>query len=189
MKTGLGLRAFYLLITTFLPSINADGIDTGGPPDSGGATPAGPVYLGNFAAAFDTNGAVTVRLRVVGGTSGWLYDVFGTTNVTGDPHWTRLAAGRSGDTAVLGNQPAAGTFYVLGTPRDSDADGLTDAFEQLISRSHPSNPDTDGDGWTDYYEWFVSGTSPRAQDTDGDGVIDQPLKVLITQPRNNSILP
>ena len=38
---------------------------------------------------------------------------------------------------------------------DSDGDGLTDAFENLVSHTDRFNPDTDGDGISDYDEyWF-----------------------------------
>lgn len=77
-------------------------------------------------------------------------------------------------------QPVAppGTGYDLidaGLPpdqsRDSDGDGLTDAFEALAG-TDPMNPDTDGDGLSDGYEAMVSKTDPLSADTDGDGISD-----------------
>jgi hypothetical protein len=38
---------------------------------------------------------------------------------------------------------------MLGTPLDSDGDGLTDAYERLVSHTDPNNPDTAGDGIAD----------------------------------------
>ena len=35
-------------------------------------------------------------------------------------------------------------MYVLGCDQDSDADGLTDAFEDLVSKTIPTNPQTHG---------------------------------------------
>lgn len=55
--------------------------------------------------------------------------------------------------------------------RDSDGDGLTDAFEALAG-TDPMNADTDGDGLSDGYEAMVSKTDPLSEDTDGDGVPD-----------------
>ncbi len=55
--------------------------------------------------------------------------------------------------------------------RDSDGDGLTDAFEALAG-TDPMSADTDGDGLSDGYEAMVSRTDPLSADTDGDGVSD-----------------
>ncbi|MCK0113053.1 NlpC/P60 family protein [Ornithinimicrobium sp. F0845] len=55
--------------------------------------------------------------------------------------------------------------------RDSDGDGLTDAFEALAG-TDPMSADTDGDGLSDGYEAMVSKTDPLSADTDGDGVSD-----------------
>lgn len=52
--------------------------------------------------------------------------------------------------------------------RDSSIAGLPDAFYLLADASR----DTDGDGLPDAYERHVSGTSPLLADTDGDGVSD-----------------
>ena len=71
-------------------------------------------------------------------------------------------------------------FFILGTPLDSDEDGLPDAYEILVSHTDPHNPDSDGDGWMDGEE-ILNGTDPN--------VVDQPFKVMITRPRNNSNLP
>jgi hypothetical protein len=45
--------------------------------------------------------------------------------------------------------------------QDSDFDGLTDAYEKLVSHTDPTNPDTDGDGLSDYYE-LLNNLSPFA---------------------------
>ncbi len=71
---------------------------------------------------------------------------------------------------------------------DSDQDGLSDLQEQFLG-TNPNNRDTDGDGVEDGDEVFVYHTNPNNADTDGDGVIDQPFKVLITRPANNSTVP
>lgn len=43
--------------------------------------------------------------------------------------------------------------------QDADSDGLTDAFEKLVSKTLVNNPDTDGDGISDRDE-VVWGTKP-----------------------------
>ncbi len=63
-------------------------------------------------------------------------------------------------------------FFRVGTRQDSDADGLSDAYEKLVSRTSRWLSDTDGDGLSDYSEVHTHGTNPRICDTDGDGLDD-----------------
>jgi hypothetical protein len=58
------------------------------------------------------------------------------------------------------NQPNVSAFLILGTPEDDDLDGLTTAYELLVSKTNPYNPDTDGDGISDGDE-ILLGTDPR----------------------------
>ena len=72
---------------------------------------------------------------------------------------------------TITNLPPGSAYLVLGTPLDSDGDGLTDAFELLVSHTDPHNPDTDGDGIWDWFGPAYFGTSavdPWA-DPAGDG--------------------
>jgi len=115
-----------------------------------------PVYLTNVLSVLDTNLGWTVTFDIQGGTNGLLYDVFSTTNLAGNSitnsQWTWLERGPTCSTYQYTNQPAALAFYLLGTPQDSDGDGLTDAFEQLVSKTDSGDPDTDGDGLPDGWE-------------------------------------
>ena len=64
-------------------------------------------------------------------------------------------------------------FFRFGLDFDSDGDGLTDAHENFVSFTDPSNPDTDGDWLSDSQELSASiATNPLLYDTDGDGVGD-----------------
>jgi outer membrane protein OmpA-like peptidoglycan-associated protein len=62
--------------------------------------------------------------------------------------------------------------YRVGSgPKDSDADGLTDAEEAQIG-TNPYDPDTDADGLTDFEEVRKYNTNPLEPDTDFDGLKD-----------------
>lgn len=115
-----------------------------------------PVFITNVVAAFDTNQGWTVTFDLQGGTNGLLYDVFTTTNLSGNSitnsQWAWLEQGPACSTYQYTNQPVAYAFYMLGTPQDSDGDGLTDAVERLVSKTDPNNSDTDGDGISDLWE-------------------------------------
>ncbi len=97
-----------------------------------------------------------------------VYDLFNTTNLVADvpglnlTNWIWILRSVAGQTNLVAtNLPATQveSYYRLGTMLDSDSDGLTDAYETLVSHTDPNNPDTDGDGISDYWEW-INGLSP-----------------------------
>ena len=55
---------------------------------------------------------------------------------------------------------------------DSDSDGLSDAYEELISETDINKPDTDDDGLSDGDEVNVHSTNPNSPDSDSDGFTD-----------------
>ncbi len=77
-----------------------------------------------------------------GGTNGAWYDLFSTPNLSGgsltNMPWAWLGHGPACDTIVLTNQPGSAAYYILGTPSDRDGDGLTDAYELLVSHTDPN---------------------------------------------------
>jgi hypothetical protein len=100
-----------------------------------------------------TNQVATFTFSIGGGSDGVPYDVFADSildfsNTTNAP-WAWLGQGTHCVmySVTLTNVPSA--FLILGTPQDSDHDGLTDAYEKLVSKTDPLNPDTDGDGISD----------------------------------------
>lgn len=153
----------------------------------------GPVFLTNTVCYFTTNEGWTVGFDIAGGTNGVLYDIFSATNLLGNhitnSLWRWEDVGYTCNSYTFTNQATNQTFYVLGMPLDSDFDGLTDAYEKLVSQTDPNNPDTDGDGVRDGDEVLIFHTDPNNQDSDGDGVIDQPFKVYITRPASVSPIP
>jgi hypothetical protein len=55
---------------------------------------------------------------------------------------------------------------------DSDSDGLSDAFEELISETDIDKEDTDNDGLSDAEEFNTYRTNPNSPDSDSDGFTD-----------------
>ena len=55
---------------------------------------------------------------------------------------------------------------------DTDSDGLSDAYEELISETDINNSDTDNDGLTDGDEVNTYSTNPNSSDSDSDGFTD-----------------
>ncbi len=136
-----------------------------------------PLYITNTATAFASNQGWTVQFDVQG-TNGPA-DIFTTTNLfdrnSTNSHWTWLERGPSCSTYQYTNQPASQSYYILGTMRDSDYDGLPDAYEKLVSHTDPfgwTNLDADGDGMRDGWElqYFGNLNQTADGDTDGDGV-------------------
>ena len=62
-------------------------------------------------------------------------------------------------------------FFAFGLDADSDADGLLDIYEALVTLTDPFLADTDLDGLDDGEEISL-GTDPNLRDTDGDGMPD-----------------
>ncbi|MDB4554489.1 thrombospondin type 3 repeat-containing protein, partial [Akkermansiaceae bacterium] len=55
---------------------------------------------------------------------------------------------------------------------DSDSDGLSDGYEEVISETNINNPDTDNDGLVDGDEVNTYNTNPNSPDSDSDGFTD-----------------
>ena len=116
------------------------------------------VWMTNTASALaggGTNQTATCTFTLVGGSGGVGYDVFATAALSqSDPNygWGWLGQGYTCNIYSMTNLPVPGALLILGTPLDSDFDGLTDAYEKLVSKTDPLNPDTDGDGLSDYFE-------------------------------------
>ena len=114
-----------------------------------------PLQITNTVCVFvDTNQGWTVTFDVQGTNAP--ADIFTTTNLIGNnitnAQWMWLEQGPTCSTYQYTNQPDAGAFFILGTPLDSDGDGLTDAYEHLVSKTNPGLWDTDGDGLSDGWE-------------------------------------
>ncbi|HVM46917.1 MAG TPA: LamG-like jellyroll fold domain-containing protein [Candidatus Acidoferrum sp.] len=122
------------------------------------------VWITNVMARLQTNGTESVSFTVTGGDPNVVYDVFGTTSLYGTniagAQWYWLGQVTTCGWYSLTNLPGGNACLVLGTDRDSDGDGLTDAYELLVSKTDPHNPDTDGDGIPDWFGVVYFGGQP-----------------------------
>jgi len=137
-------------------------------------TNACQVWITNVTATAVGSNTTAISFTIEGGQDGCLYDVFaiGTLSVpVSSGNWAWLGQGGhfTNYTVSITCQNA---FLLLGTPQDSDSDGLTDAYEYLVSHSSPTNYTTDGSGMADGWEILYfgrTGIAPNA-DPDGDGL-------------------
>jgi Concanavalin A-like lectin/glucanases superfamily/Bacterial TSP3 repeat len=169
----------------------------------------GQVYLTNVIATPAPNGSTTITFTIAGGTNNIPYDLYGTAPLTGNnvtnSQWFWLGQGYTCGVYTLTNQPTTQAYYLLGTPQDSDTDGLTDAYETLVSKTDPHKPDTDGDGILDGWE-ILYGLNPKLNDAntdlDGDGLtnlqefiegtdptVPDTLKIFVAEPKATSNIP
>jgi hypothetical protein len=86
-------------------------------------------------------------------------------------------------TYAITNLPGT-CFLILGKPIDTDGDGLSDAYERLVSKTNPYKYDTDGDGMFDGWE-IAHGLNPL--------INNQPYTppattLTITKPTNNTYI-
>ena len=109
---------------------------------------------------------MNVTFTIEGGSNNVPYDVFANSVLgfgTNSFPWAWMGQGYQCNTYMLTNLPNTSCFLILGTPQDSDGDGLTDAYELLVSHTDPHNPDTDGDVIPDAWEVLL-GLNPLVND-------------------------
>jgi hypothetical protein len=129
-------------------------------------TNAYQVWITNVTATAAGDGTVNVTFAIEGGQDGYFYDVFAGNALTspmGAGNWAWQGQGQHCLVYSLTNMPQGTIFLMLGTPYDPDNDGLTSAYENLVSHTDPNNPDTDGDGIPDGWEVLL-GMNPLAND-------------------------
>ena len=129
------------------------------------STNANVIWLTNVTSTAVISSTNYVTFTIQGGQAGYYYDVFATGALTSprtNSVWFWMGQGNSGNTYTLPISSDA-AFFILGTPKDTDGDGLTDAYENLVSHTDPNNADTDGDGNPDGWEVLL-GMNPLSND-------------------------
>jgi hypothetical protein len=125
------------------------------------------IWLTNVSATVSGSGSnnMSITFTIEGGSNGVPYDVFANNALMFGTNsmWGWMGQGYQCNTYILTNLPNTACFLILGTPKDSDGDGLTDAYELLVSHTDPNNPDTDGDGLPDAWEVLL-GLNPLLND-------------------------
>lgn len=101
-----------------------------------------PVYLTNLVATL-TNGSMTVTFSIAGGTNGFAYDIYNTTNLANSPvysQWSWLGQGYTTNSYTFANQPVDQAFYILAIPQQTmvvawgyDSDGQCDVPSGLTN--------------------------------------------------------
>lgn len=122
-------------------------------------------------------------------------DVFGVTNLL-SARWEYLGAvsvtpaSGSADFDILCSSLTNGWegsgFFRIATQEDSDGDGLSDAYERLVSLTDGRLSDSEGDGLSDFIELFTYGTDALLRDTDSDGYDDDEEILAGTDPKQTT---
>jgi hypothetical protein len=131
-----------------------------------------PLYITNTVCAWVANQGWRVSFEIQG-TNGPA-DIFTTTTLGTTNAWRWLERGPACISYQYTGQPDPNACYILGTPQDSDGDGLPDAYELLVSKSLVnawSNLDTDGDGMPDAWE-IANGSDPAVFNSNADPDLD-----------------
>lgn len=110
------------------------------------------VWITNIVVTAASGGTMNVTFTIEGGSYGVPYDVFANSVLgfgTNNFAWAWMGQGYQCSMYKLTGLPNTSVFLILGTPLDSDYDGLTDAYKLLVSQIDPNNPDPAGDGIAD----------------------------------------
>jgi Concanavalin A-like lectin/glucanases superfamily len=136
------------------------------------------VWLTNVSAIYFTNGTSSITFTIAGGSNGVPYDVFGTTALVPpkatNAQWAWLGQGYQCGIYTITNLPFSTVFLILGTSQDTDGDGLTDAYEGLVSKTSSTNAYTFGglpDAWV-ALNGLTGNANLANEDPDFDGLVN-----------------
>lgn len=120
------------------------------------------VWFTNVTATMAGDGTMGIIFTIEGGLPNVPYDVFANSVLsfgTNGVPWAWMGQGYQCNTYMLTNLPSTTCFLILGTPQDWDGDGLTDAYESLVSKTDPHNARSNLDGVLDGWE-ILLGLNP-----------------------------
>jgi hypothetical protein len=130
------------------------------------------VWISNQSATVTTNGRTVITFTIQGGLDGYFYDTFVTAALQSGI-WVWLGQGTHGNTYSV-SIPTPDAFLELGTPLDSNGDGITDAYSQLIAHIDPNAP-PQSDAYGVPYAWYIENgldVSSALLDPDQDGLVN-----------------
>lgn len=119
------------------------------------------VWLTNYSSVLTSSNTSSFTFAIGGGCEG-LYDVFATTELSStNGQWAWMGQGYRANRYCITNLPTSAVFFILGTSQDSDGDGLTDAYERLVSHTDPHNADPNNTGMPQGWQVWL-GLDPSA---------------------------
>ncbi len=130
------------------------------------------VWIANQTATVTTNGQTVITFTIQGGLDGYYYDVFATAALQSGI-WVWLGQGMHGNIYSVAI-PTPNAFLELGTPQDSNGDGITDAYSRLIADIDPNAP-PQSDAYGVPYAWYIENgltVTSALQDPDYDGLMN-----------------
>jgi len=153
------------------------------------------IWITNFVAKLGTNSTMNLSFLIGGGADGVLYDVFANSILapssdTNHP-WSWMGQGYHCVTnnLTITNLPNVAAFLILGQPTDDDQDGLTTAYELLVSKTNPTNAYSlaNGipDGWLVLHRLPTQGSGIDGQDPDFDALTNLSEYLYGTDPQIN----
>jgi len=99
--------------------------------------------------------ASSVTVTIQNADNSKTYEIYRTLELLGTPtqdsDWRFMARGTAGQSFTFRNPGRGQGFFVAVCQQDSDNDGLSDAFETLISKTDPEDPETYGILDLDWY--------------------------------------
>ena len=126
------------------------------------STNANIIWITNIVVSAAGSGTENVTFTIQGGLPGYYYDVFATGAFEAplpNAIWFWMGQGNSGNIYTV-PITSGNAFLILGTPQDSDGDGLTDAYENLVSHTDPHNAYSNLDGILDGWD-ILLGLDPH----------------------------
>jgi len=133
------------------------------------------VWVTNITASAVGDGSLNVSFTIEGGLDGYFYDVFATSFLSSpmtNMVWSWLGQGQHCNRYEV-NITSRQAFLMLGTPYDPDGDGISSAYESLISHTDPNAAQSDG--YDVPYAWYVQNgldVGSALQDPDQDALLN-----------------